>query len=213
MGWALPDESEKFTLSEMIEAFDIKRTSLGGPIFDVEKLKWLNGTWIREELDVEAFADRITQWAFNRDNLIRLLPDVQQRVDVMSDIAPLASFFLSGNLSITAEDFIHKKLEAAEVKKLLQFGLWFLESLGDWTLENITEGLSSLAEKMGIKLGDFMAPYFVAISGQASSTPVFRSMYFIGPDMTRARLRQAVEALGGVSKKEGKRWEKEYRSL
>ncbi len=43
----MPDEREKFTLAEMIEQFDIQRVSLGGPIFDVEKLNWLNGQWIR----------------------------------------------------------------------------------------------------------------------------------------------------------------------
>ena len=50
MGWSMPDEREKFALSEMIEHFDIQRVSLGGPVFDVEKLKWLNGVWIREDL-------------------------------------------------------------------------------------------------------------------------------------------------------------------
>ncbi len=47
MGWSMPDEREKFTLAEMIEHFDIQRVSLGGPIFDVEKLNWLNGQWIK----------------------------------------------------------------------------------------------------------------------------------------------------------------------
>src|SRR5690606_26897028 len=46
MGWSMPDEREKFSLEEMVEHFDIQRVSLGGPIFDVEKLAWLNGQWI-----------------------------------------------------------------------------------------------------------------------------------------------------------------------
>src|SRR5690554_6994913 len=48
MGWSMLDEREKFSLSEMVEHFDIQRLSLGGPIFGVEKLAWLNGQWIRE---------------------------------------------------------------------------------------------------------------------------------------------------------------------
>src|SRR5690554_8050231 len=51
MGWSMPDEREKFSLSEMVEHFDIQRVSLGGPIFDVEKLAWLNGQWIRDLSD------------------------------------------------------------------------------------------------------------------------------------------------------------------
>ena len=50
MGWSMPDEREKFTLQEMIDEFEINRVSLGGPIFDLEKLSWLNGMWIRENL-------------------------------------------------------------------------------------------------------------------------------------------------------------------
>ena len=50
MGWSMPDEREKFTLGEMLKVFDIQRISLGGPVFDIEKLGWLNGIWIREEL-------------------------------------------------------------------------------------------------------------------------------------------------------------------
>ena len=51
IAWSMPDEREHFDLQTMIEHFDLKRISLGGPIFDTTKLDWLNGTWIREELD------------------------------------------------------------------------------------------------------------------------------------------------------------------
>ena len=63
MGWSMPDEGEKFNFSEMLEAFDIQRVSLGGPVFDVEKLSWLNGMWIRDELSDEQLADRLQEWA------------------------------------------------------------------------------------------------------------------------------------------------------
>ena len=66
MGWSMPDEREKFSLQEMLEHFDIQRVSLGGPIFDVEKLSWLNGMWIREDLDEAQLAERLVDWAFNR---------------------------------------------------------------------------------------------------------------------------------------------------
>ena len=68
MGWSMPDEREKFSLAEMVEHFDLSRISLGGPIFDIEKLSWLNGQWLRE-LPVEEFAARVQQWAFNSDSV------------------------------------------------------------------------------------------------------------------------------------------------
>ena len=55
MGYTLPDQREIFDLNEMSETFDIKRMSLGGPIFDIAKLKWLNGRYLREELSSRMF--------------------------------------------------------------------------------------------------------------------------------------------------------------
>jgi len=97
MGWSMPDEREKFTLEEMIEHFDIQRVSLGGPIFDLEKLSWLNGQWLRE-LPVEQFAAEVRKWAFNPEYMMKIAPHVQQRVETFSQIVPLAGFFFSGAL-------------------------------------------------------------------------------------------------------------------
>jgi len=73
--------------------------------------------------------------------------------------------------------------------------------------------MKSLAQTMEIKPKDFFAPLFVAIAGTTSSVSVFDSMAILGPDISRARLRAAVNAVGSPSKKEGKRWEKEFQAL
>jgi len=73
--------------------------------------------------------------------------------------------------------------------------------------------VKSLAKAMGIKMGDFMQPLFVAIAGTPNSWSVVESMTMLGPDMTRARLRHALNVLEGFSKKESKRVEKEYQAL
>ncbi len=68
MGWSMPDEREKFTLAEMIEHFDIQRVSLGGPIFDVEKLNWLNGQSIKG-LSPAELLDTLLAWKADRKML------------------------------------------------------------------------------------------------------------------------------------------------
>lgn len=213
MGWSMPDEREKFTLQEMIDNFDLKRVSLGGPIFDTEKLNWLNGHWIRENLTTEEFADRLVNWALNPDYLMPAAEMVKERVELFSDIASLGAFFIAGQLELKEEDFKHKKLEQAEVKKLLQFTTWRMEALQDWEKPAIEAEFTSLAEQMKLKFREFIAPIFIAITGKASSTPVMDSMVTLGPDLSRMRLRHSVEILGGVSKKEAKRLEKEYKDL
>ncbi|MFN3237214.1 MAG: glutamate--tRNA ligase [Pseudomonadales bacterium] len=213
LGWSMPNEEEKFTLSEMIEQFDVNRISLGGPVFDVDKLKWLNGRWIRENLSDEEIADRMANWAFNRDKLLQTIPLVKERLDVFSEFAPKVSFLVEGMPEINAADFASKKLSEEEVRKVLQFAVWRTESLRQWQREQIHDVFMDLAEKLELKIRDVLAPIFVAISGKPVSPPLFDSMQLLGPDMTRARLRYALEVAGGVSKKQGKKLDKEYRQL
>lgn len=214
MGWSMPDEREKFSLAEMYENFDLQRVSLGGPIFDVEKLSWLNGCWIREELDVKAFAERLQAWAFNEEFMMKVLPHLQQRVETFSDVAPIGSFLVSGMLALSSEQFTREsKLDSKELLQLLQFALWRLEALRHWQRDTIFAELKQLSEQMEIKLKEFLVPLFVAIAGTTASISVMDSMELLGPDISRARLRQAIEVLGGVSKKQMKKLEKAYLAL
>ncbi len=213
LGWSMPDGEEKFTLQEMIDQFDINRISLGAPVFDVEKLKWLNGRWLRETLSEDEFADRLTDWAYNRENLMRVIPLVKERVDVFTELAPMIAFFAEGMPQITEEDFKLKNQEEDDVKKTLQFILWRLEAHQDWRSEPLNQMLFALAENMQIKVRDLLAPLFIAISGKPVSPPLFDSMAILGSDICRARVRHALAVLGGVSKKQAKKLEKEYRDL
>jgi len=99
------------------------------------------------------------------------------------------------------------------VKRVLQFTLWTLEAQRHWGKDTIFADIKSLAKVMELKLGDFMQPIFVAIAGTPDSWSVVESMDKLGPDMTRARLRHAVNVLEGFSKKETKKVEKEYKAL
>ena len=213
MGWSMPDEREKFTLSEMLEVFDIQRVSLGGPVFDVEKLSWLNGMWIREELTDEQLAGRLQEWALNRDTLMAFLPFAKPRMETLSDIAPLGNYLLSGMLPITAEQLQSAGIEKEPLMEVLQYSLWRLEAIQNWQRDNIFEALKSVAEGMNIKLKPFLAPLFIAIAGSSASISVMDSMNLLGADMSRARLRHAIDVLGGVGKKKLKKMEKAYQQL
>ena len=213
MGWSMPDESEKFTLPEMLEVFDIQRVSLGGPVFDVEKLSWLNGMWIRDNLSDDQLADRLQKWAFNRERLKAFLPFARQRMETFSDLAPLGSYLISGMLPISAEDLQSVGMDEEQLIEALQFALWRLESVEYWDRDNIFNALKAVADAMGIKLKLFLAPLFIAIAGSSASISVIDSMNLLGADMSRARLRHAINLLGGVGKKKLKKMEKTYQGL
>jgi glutamyl-tRNA synthetase len=213
MGWSMPDEREKFTQQEMLQEFDIQRVSLGGPVFDVEKLSWLNGLWIREEFTDEQLAERLHDWALNRDQLLAFLPFAKQRIETFSDLAPMASYLVSGMLPITADDLLATGMEQDKLIEVLQCCLWRLEALQDWQRDSIFEAIKGISDAMEIKLKPFLAPLFIAIAGSSASISVMDSMALLGPDMSRARLRHALDLMGGVGKKKLKKMEKTYQQL
>jgi len=200
MGWSMPDEREKFTRDEMFTNFDIKRVSLGGPVFDMEKLRWLNSMWLRE-LDADGFAAKYADWAFKPERTLPLIPHIQPRVETFSDVAPLAGHFLSGMTELTPASFEHKAFDEESLLVALQYGLWQLEEIRHWDVEEIKTRMFALAGKLDIKVRDFLNPFFIAIAGTSATISVLDSMALLGPDMSRARVRHAIEVLGGVGKK------------
>ena len=212
MGWSMPDEREIFSQQEMHQSFNIDRISLGGPIFDLDKLNWLNGQYIRE-LSSEDFMAKAGQWAFNRKNLSRIVPLLQERTERWSDMVPLADYLLGNRRTLTLEDFHHKQLSEDDMKRILQFTLWRFEGLMHWQKEALFESCKELAESLQLKIRDFLFPLFLAISGRPVALPLFDSMEILGSDLTRMRLRRALEELGGVSKKQLKLYERNYRSV
>ena len=212
MGWSMPDEREKFTLAEMIEHFDIQRVSLGGPIFDVEKLNWLNGQWIKG-LSPAELLDTLLAWKADRKMLEDIAAAIQPRINLLSEAVNWSAHYFNQFPSLTKEQFESKKLSEEQVRQSLQFAIWRLESMFTWNNDTVSQTLMDLANQMEIKLRDFMPAFFIAIAGSTASTPVMQTMVTIGPDLTFARLRHALEIVGGPSKKEAKVWEKLNESL
>ncbi|MED5411862.1 MAG: glutamate--tRNA ligase [Pseudomonadota bacterium] len=213
MGWTMPSGEEKFSIDEMTSKIDLERISLGGPIFDIEKLDWLNGKYIREDLSDEEFARRFSQWAFPSEKISAIIPLLKQRVERFSDVANLAQFFISAEVKISAEHFEHKSLSVEEIVKILQFSLWRLEGSNEWARDAIEKSFQDLANKLGLKIRDFLFPLFVAVTGNAVSVSIIESIAILGIDVTRSRLRKAISVLGGISKKSAKSLEKEFKGL
>ncbi|MCB1664585.1 MAG: glutamate--tRNA ligase [Pseudomonadales bacterium] len=213
MGWTMPDGREMFSVAEMTEHFDLLRVSLGGPVFDVEKLDWLNGKYIRETLSDDAFMQQFAQWAFQPDKMKRIVPLIRDRIGRFSDVASLAGFFLTGLPEITAQSFEHKQLTPEQMRKSLQYTLWQLENSRAFDRDTIEQHCVTLAAHLELKIRDFLFPLFVAMTGKGVSTSVIDSISIIGLDVTRARLRHAITVLGGISNKEAKALEKAFRDF
>ncbi len=213
MAYTLPDQREIFSPEEMAETFDLKRISLGGPIFDVNKLKWLNGRHLREKLTQEQVLSRLRKWKLNEDYLGRILPLALQRLETFADFVPLASPLFLERVSPDPEQ-LPGKLEPADAVRIMKIAEWEFEKLRDWDRDAISAAFSRLAETEGRKLKEIMPSFFHALAGSAVSLPLFEAVALLGPDLTRSRLRHALELLAqaghALGKKPLKKLEKEY---
>lgn len=211
MGWSMPDERERFDLAEMVAQFDIGRVSVRGPVFDREKLDWLNGQYLRA-LSPGDFMARLGAWA-GVDRLQSLLPLVQQRTERFDDLAGHVDYLLGERRPLDAASFETTRLAEDDCKRVLDHVLRRLEALESWDRASLHEAIGGLATAMDLKLRQLMPPLFIAIAGKPNALPLFDSMAWLGRDLTRDRLRSAIDALGGVGKKEARRLERAYRQL
>ena len=212
MGWSMPDEREVFSIDEMQAAFTLERISLGGPVFDIEKLNWLNGEYLRA-LSPEEFTNRALAWITAGDRLQSLVPLIQERTERFADIAPQVDYLIGDRAEVTEADFSHKRVATDQARQILDHCLRSFDVAREWHRDGIYEICNTLATGMDLKLKDFLGPLFVAIGGKPVTLPLFDSMALLGVDVTRMRLRSALTALGGVSKKEAKKFEKAWASL
>ena len=212
MGWSMPDERELFGFSEMIAEFDASRISTGSPAFDIEKLNWMNGQYIRR-LSKEKFVSRVIEWAFDRENSLRLAEMVQERTERFADLAGKVDYLLGALKPMSPDDFAHSSLDQEDCKRILDHVLRTIEGGDDWTRDGLYQSVKRLSELMEIRFRDFLCPLFVAISGRSVALPLFDSMEYLGPDLVRARIRSGITVLGGISKKLDKKLEKSWRQL
>ena len=213
MGWTMPDGREMFSIEEMTAEFDLTRVSLGGPVFDVDKLTWLNGKYLRERVSDNEFMALFRDWAFEPSKVARIVPLLKDRVDKFTDVEPLAGFFLAGLPAIDSASFAHKSLDTESIRRILQFTIWQFENIRQFSRDEIENVCLLLSNHMALKIRDFLFPLFVAISGKSVSTSVVDSISILGLDITRARLRHAITVLGGISNKESKSLEKEFQQF
>ena len=213
MGWSMPDESERFSLDTMLSHFEIDRVSLGGPVFDIEKLTWLNGQWLTHALTDSEYLARLMEWGFTADFFKKVLPHLKSRIQVFSEASHWLMPLWQAQPHVTEAMFAETGLELETRLQVLQWTLWALESMPGFDRESVFHAVERVAAASELKLKAVMPMLFLALSGSTESISAFDLAVLLGPDRTRARIRHALEVQGGVSKKALKRLEKGYQAV
>ncbi len=204
---AAPEGQEMFGLPALIERLDLAKISLGGPVFDIAKLDWLNGQYLRHLTPAELI-DRTASWGFDRARIDRIAELAQSRVERLSDLVPTAAFLFAGRVAVTPEAFAGAKLAELDVRKALALAMWRLDTQAVFDKTTVEVVLKSVGETLGTKFRDLSRVYYVAMTGSPTSLPLFDSMELLGRDLCRERFRVALDVLGGMSAKEQKEWQR-----
>jgi len=198
MGWAISADREEFTLDEFISSLELADITLGGPVFDLEKLTWLNGKYMRTMTEGELL-ERLRATVLSDEYLLKVLPLAHERVDKLEDFIAYSSFFFVGEVPYDAdarEKLVAKKRTPADTADALARLLEErLDPLLDWTAAELEAVMRTFAEETGWKPGDLFMPVRVGVTGKAATPPLFETMEVLGREVCRRRLRRAVETL------------------
>ncbi len=198
MGFAMPDGREEFSLADFVEAFRLEAVSLGGPVFDLTKLTWLNGKHIRE-LSPSELLRRLREELLGDRYLLEVLPLAHERIETLADFFSYTNFFFVGDVEY--DDAARTKMvirERTPPQTAKIFRLLLEESLDailDWSAESIEEALRSFCEANDLKPKELFMPVRIAVTGRAATPPLFDTMAVLGKEICRWRLRSAAETL------------------
>jgi glutamyl-tRNA synthetase len=198
MGWTMPDERDRFTFDEFVSNLELADISLGGPVFDLEKLSWLNGTYIRELDDRELFR-RLREVPLADDYLLRVLPLVQERIDTLADFIAYAGFFFVGEVEVEPSSLaklVAKGRTAPQTAKAFRLLLEeHLDGILEWSADTIEAALRGFCEDHDWSPKELFMPVRIAVTGRAATPPLFETMEVLGKQRCRWRLRRAIDTL------------------
>jgi glutamyl-tRNA synthetase len=192
LGWSHPEGKEFLTLTEFVNDFVIERMQKTGPVFDLAKLNWMNGKYIREVLSPEEVLKRLSPYIpadCSPEMAQALLPLIIERLVRLDEFEQHTSFFYREFELDSA--LLTKKSDAENVKSQLTETLNVLQSLTVWTTPTIEETLRALQEKHDWKKSQYFMMIRVAVTGQTATPPLFETMEVLGQERTLKRLQNA----------------------
>jgi len=195
MGFSMPDGREIFTLEEFIEAFTWERVSLGGPVFDLEKLRWMNGKYIREVLSLEEVAERVKpflreaglSWE-SEAYLRRAVELMRPRFDTLKEFPEKARYLFTEDYPMAEK--AQRKLE--EGLPLLKELYPRLRAQEEWTEAALEALLRGFAAEKGVKLGQVAQPLRAALTGSLETPGLFEVMALLGKERVLKRLERTL---------------------
>jgi glutamyl-tRNA synthetase len=181
LGYSMPDEREKFSLSEFISEFTLERISKSGPIFDINKLEWLNGEYIRksQKSKVKSQILRFIGEGYDKKIVEKTVPLIQTRIKKLSDYLPMCGFFFK------APSEYERKVNREWVNKVISK----LNKISNWNTDNLYKSMTKLSKELSVSKSKLFMDIRIAVTGKKVGPPLFESMEILGKEKSLKRLK------------------------
>ncbi|MGI9093984.1 MAG: glutamate--tRNA ligase [Thermoleophilaceae bacterium] len=190
LGWGLDASTTFMTTEQLIEGFSLDRVSKSPATFEEQKLRWMNGRYMRE-LAPSELADRL-EALLGRDGLEDAAAVAQEKLQTLADFWPLAGFLVERQ---PIDEGAWKKVMGEGARERLEAVRDALASLDSFDQESIESALRGLVDRFGVKPKEVFQPLRVAIAGSTISPGIFESVVALGREETLGRVDDALARL------------------
>jgi len=205
LGWSLDDRTELFSQGELVEHFSLERLSKTGAIFNVEKLRWMNGVYIRtlstEELTEKAmpFFERYlpdeVKRPLNTDYVRQVVSLEQERVKTLGELPQLSEFFFAEELVSPIDLLLNSGLTRDRAIEALQAASKALQGLESFDHDSLEAVFRWLATELSLKTKEFFGLLRVAITGRTATPPLFQTMAVLGKEKCLRWIEAGIDRL------------------
>ncbi|MFC2061437.1 glutamate--tRNA ligase [Elusimicrobiota bacterium] len=201
IGWSTEDSQQLFEWEELIEKFELKRCSTSCGIFDIEKLNWMNGKYMRS-MEPKVLAQRAMKWLkytgvvkdeYNiPDNVIKAIGLEQEKFEFLTDIPDRIDFMVRDDIEYD-EKAVEKRLKKEGARDILEAITAILQDTQDFTAVTLENRIKEYCEKNELGAGKVFHPVRVAVSGRAMGPGLFEILEFIGKERSIQRISHALD--------------------
>lgn len=202
IGWALDDKTQVLSKQQLIENFSLDRVNKSGAIFDVEKLNWMNGYYLRN-MSADSLTDILLEyWHLyppeelvkipNREQVLMIMPLVRERLKMLRDAVPLIGFFFKDTVEYNEQELIQNGMNIRDTEMVLKRSMTALKTLSKFSADSIELVLRSLASDLGLSPRQLLGVIRVAMTGQKIAPPLFETIEILGRERSLNSLREAL---------------------
>jgi glutamyl-tRNA synthetase len=197
-GWSHPQQKDIFDREEFECVFELKDLKTVGPAFDIQKLDWMNGEYIRKfevrnlKLEIEHYLKKYHPGYWKEtekypDRFEKSIPLIQERIKRLVDYVPLCeSFFIAPR---------EYEIDLGPVREAVSASLKRLQSHHDWRATHIGEVMQHTAKSLGMKNSEYFMAMRVAVTGKKISPPLNETMEILGKQEVLSRLAYAIQKI------------------